>query len=901
MDFQHPPSLGVRSVSPEFSWIVPACGEAPDTTQAHYQINITDGDALVWTSGKVASADSTSVPGPANALMEGHVYNWTVTTWGLDGCMSAPSNPGLFVTSLGTGATSSWSNSASKWLSLPGSVFAYFRAEFVVPADQRVASAVMFIVSETTYASDLARYSVYLNGDYVDSGPTRSTAAIWGGSGAEIATPYATLDVTQWFKASSTVAVAVESMDSSGQKTPNVRAQIHLHLASGETKVLGTDKMWKVASGDTYRNPLQGTHGHSAGVGLVENIDANHEMVGWKLPGFNPDEQWKDPTIRDATPMQDSALGPKIEPPLERTEHIALDWIRPTSEPGTFIGAFPREFMGGLRLTVSGGSADIAGTKIHFACGESISDGNTKVGSTWGWEFDWTLRAGSQVLVQHKYMECRFVSLAFSGKVPKNFTLDAWMIHYPFSELDSSFTSNNSTLNAVWDVSRYTVKAASLSTYTDSNTRERCPYEADGIIAASARLLVQRDVLWARHSNAYVIRHNTWPVEWNQLAPFLAQQDYFSTGKPDLALSYPSTILGMSKILGKDSSGKPFLDSTGCLNTSQMGRHITDWMPDGSESDQTVALGEFTASDHMSVSNMYAAHGAGLLTNMLNVGGYNASFVAAAQKAASTVLDCISTRMWNGTNFCDGICTEVKGNSRVMSNLFALAFGLVPADNIESAYNVVTEWGLESIGDYGAFWYLVALSGSMYTGSANSGGYDTPGNDGAAIMKALAKSDKDSWYSGIRDDNLTMTRESWHDGTYSHEWGASPIFGVAVGLMGIEVTSPGWSTFSVKPRLGGLRYANITVSCINGFIGVNGPEGGLEVSVTVPCNTKATVCMPLGVAGAKSSITAKTHRLMLDGSNVESNAARSGHLCAAKPVGCGPAGGPRTLKAVELA
>ena len=46
----------------------------------------------------------------------------------------------------------------------------------------------------------------------------------------------------------------------------------------------------------------------------------------------------------------------------------------------------------------------------------------------------------------------------------------------------------------------------------------------------------------------------------------------------------------------------------------------------------------------------------------------------------------------------------------------------------------------------------------------------------------------------------------------------------------------------------------------------------------------------LGVAGAKSSITAKTHRLMLDGSNVESNAARSGHLCAAKPVGCGPAG-----------
>jgi hypothetical protein len=38
------------------------------------------------------------------------------------------------------------------------------------------------------------------------------------------------------------------------------------------------------------------------------------------------------------------------------------------------------------------------------------------------------------------------------------------------------------------------VAAASLDSYSDSNTRERRPYEADGIIAATARLLVQRDV-----------------------------------------------------------------------------------------------------------------------------------------------------------------------------------------------------------------------------------------------------------------------------------------------------------------------------------------------------------------------------------------------------------------------
>jgi hypothetical protein len=64
-------------------------------------------------------------------------------------------------------------------------------------------------------------------------------------------------------------------------------------------------------------------------------------------------------------------------------------------------------------------------------------------------------------------------------------------VHYPYVDTDSSFASSNATLNAVWELSRYTLEAASMDTYTDSNTRERRPYEADGIIAASARLMVQ--------------------------------------------------------------------------------------------------------------------------------------------------------------------------------------------------------------------------------------------------------------------------------------------------------------------------------------------------------------------------------------------------------------------------
>jgi hypothetical protein len=228
------------------------------------------------------------------------------------------------------------------------------------------------------------------------------------------------------------------------------------------------------------------------------------------------------------------------------------------------VAQFEKEFQGGLRLDVVGG---VANTTAHMTCGEQLT-GDT-VGYTWGWEFTWTLRDGDQTLEQHKYMECRWVSLTFAGPMPASFNLTAWMVHYPWVEEDSAFDSSNETLDSVYDLCRYTVHAAALDTYTDSNTRERTPYEADGIIAASGRLLVQRDYLFPRHSHAYVLQHPTWPVEWLTITPFLAWQDYQATGMTDLALAFTETLHTNTKI--------GYLDATGLLNTSNMGSHIVDW------------------------------------------------------------------------------------------------------------------------------------------------------------------------------------------------------------------------------------------------------------------------------------------------------------------------------------
>ena len=53
-------------------------------------------------------------------------------------------------------------------------------------------------------------------------------------------------------------------------------------------------------------------------------------------------------------------------------------------------------------------------------------------------------------------------------------------------------------LNAVHELARWTLDAGVVETYTDSNTRERRPYECDGLIASTGRNLIQNDAMWAR-------------------------------------------------------------------------------------------------------------------------------------------------------------------------------------------------------------------------------------------------------------------------------------------------------------------------------------------------------------------------------------------------------------------
>jgi alpha-L-rhamnosidase len=110
----------------------------------------------------------------------------------------------------------------------------------------------------------------------------------------------------------------------------------------------------------------------------------------------------------------------------------------------------------------------------------------------------WTLQDGTSAFENHEYKLFRWGEImvnttSASGEVHRDLDLDldltAWVVSYPWSDASGdvgSFNSSNSMLNSVWQLCANTAKVTSLDTTTDSNTREKLPYEADGFITSGA-------------------------------------------------------------------------------------------------------------------------------------------------------------------------------------------------------------------------------------------------------------------------------------------------------------------------------------------------------------------------------------------------------------------------------
>lgn len=414
----------------------------------------------------------------------------------------------------------------------------------------------------------------------------------------------------------------------------------------------------------------------------------------------------------------------------------------------------------------------------------------------------------------------RYVSIHnFSGKFEKGF-VKRKMVHYPFDDEAASFSSDNTILNQVWDLCKYSIKATSFTGFYVDGDRERLPYEADAVINQLSHYGSDAEYSMARRTMAYLIYHPTWPTEWSLQNVLLAWNDYMYTGDDAFLKEYYTELqkkillplAGTNGLISTrtDKQSLDFLQSIHILKDFD-GKHglkdNVDWPQNGNYQGEKEYYGEtdgFVYTTYNAVINAYYYKNLVVMQKIAQVLRKSSDANMYAAKAK---------QVWNAYQqvFIDPVNGLVKdgdqtNHSSLHSNMFALLFGLVAEKNKKQVISYIKTRKM-ACSVYGAQFLLEALYENGEAQYAQDLLTDTTGR---------------SWYNMIRIGS-TITMEAW-DKLYkpnldwNHAWGSAPANIIVRKLMGIEPITPGFGIIRIKPQLGNLSYAKLHTTTIKGKV-----------------------------------------------------------------------------------
>ena len=94
----------------------------------------------------------------------------------------------------------------------------------------------------------------------------------------------------------------------------------------------------------------------------------------------------------------------------------------------------------------------------------------------------------------------------------------------------AAFQCSDETLNRIWDLCRYSIKATTFAGVYLDGDRERISYEADAYLDQLGHYSAGNDIQMARDTFDHLMKHGTWPTEWAAHMIFMAYADYMRTG-----------------------------------------------------------------------------------------------------------------------------------------------------------------------------------------------------------------------------------------------------------------------------------------------------------------------------------------------------------------------------------
>ena len=384
----------------------------------------------------------------------------------------------------------------------------------------------------------------------------------------------------------------------------------------------------------------------------------------------------------------------------------------------------------------------------------------------------------------------------------------------------AAFQSSDETLNRIWELCRYSIKATTFAGVYVDGDRERIAYEADAYLTQLSQYCTDHDAQMARDTFDRLMAQPTWPTEWAAHMIFMAHADWMQTGDTNwLAPRYAGL---KTKLLNRRARADGLIAST----AAQIKKgDIVDW-----------PLGErdgYVLTEINTVVNAFHLRSLTLMAELARALHQDADAADYAKREQATRA-AFQEKLFDPAHhlYRDGENTD---HASLHANLFPLAFGLVP----DAERGRVAQW----LGERG-------MKCSVYAAQYLLEGLFE--NDSAAQALALITAPGDRRWRHMVDSGTTITWEAWDqhykpNQDWNHAWGAAPANLLPRFVLGVRPLVPGWSSALIRPNPGGLKSAEGKVPTPLGPVLVHWEKNNaFKLALDLPPGLSAQVEIPAG-------------------------------------------------------
>jgi alpha-L-rhamnosidase len=822
--------IGIDVQKPRLSWKI--ASDKENLMQTAYEIKVTDQTAkgkLVWTSGKVNSAQSVNVTYEGPALKSMQHLNWQVRVWDNENKATAWSEPaswemGILDADLWK---ASWITPASEQDLKDSRPSPYLRKDF--QSEKKIASA-------RVYVTALGLYELFLNGQKVS---TDLFTPGWTSYKNRI--QYQTYDVTSMLKAKNTIGAILGDGWYRGNiawggnnyygKKQALLCQLQINYADGTSETILSDNSWKMATGAILNSDIYNG----------ETYDARKEIVGWSKPGFD-DSKWEKVSVLDHSKKILIAPQGEVVKAIQEIKPVKIL----TTPKGETVFDMGQNMIGWVKLKVNGKKGDQVTLKFAEVLdkeGNFYTDNLRKAKST---DVYILKGEGEEVFEPHfTFHGFRFLKLEGLSAQPSLDQVTGVVIHSDMAPT-GSFTCSDPMINQLQHNIQWGQKGNFLDVPTDCPQRdERLGWTGDAQVfsmtaafnfnVASFYTKWMRDVAADQYSNGFVphvipdvlTKGEGGSTAWADASVIVPWTTYLSYGdKRILEVQYPSMKAWVEYMKSRAGDDNLWTGDS----------HFGDWLAFATTNSDYP--GATTEKDL--IATAYYSYSSGILAEIAAIIGNNDD----AKKYAQL---CADTKKAFQKEFVTPSGRLVSHTQTAYS--LALAFDLLPEDLIPKAAKYladdVKKMGHLTTGFVGTPLLCKTLSAQGYADLA---------------FMLLNRKDYPSWLYPVTQGATTIW-ERWDgqkpDGSFQ-DVGMNSFNHYAYGAIGewlyqyvaginIDPEHPGYKHILLAPHTGGgLTNANAEFESLYGKIKSAWKLDGNDFvyEVAIPANTTATVTLP---------------------------------------------------------